>query len=115
MNSEKSVFTFQDSFWNESRKWIDKIQIQEFIGLKRFKECFFPEVHINKDSQISGESLYCVNELNISNEDKILYNLYGLFRMIYDEIVLTFPNAKVDLYYNEANSEHLTLTECFYE
>ena len=36
MNSEKSVFTFQDSFWNESRKWIDKFQIQEFIGLKRF-------------------------------------------------------------------------------
>ena len=46
MNSEKSVFTFQDSFWNEPREWINKIEIKEFI---------FPEVHINKDNRISGE------------------------------------------------------------
>ena len=34
MNSES--FTFQDSFWNDSREWIDKIQIEEFIELKPF-------------------------------------------------------------------------------
>ena len=90
--------------------WIDKIQIQEFIELKPFKACFFPEVHINKNNRISGETLCCFNGLNILNRNKILYNLYGLFRMIYDEVALTFPNAKVDLYYNEANSEHFALT-----
>ena len=77
MNSE--IFTFQDSFWNESREWIDKIQIQEFIELKPFKECFFPEVHINKNNGISCETLYCFNILNISNGDKILYHLYSLY------------------------------------
>ena len=110
MNSEKSVFTFQKFFWNEPREWIDKILIQEFIELKPFKECFFPEVHINKDNQTSGESLYCFNGLNISNGNKILYHLYDLFCMIYDEVEQSLPNASFYLYYNESNREHLALT-----
>ena len=40
-----------------------------------------------------------------------LYHLYSLFRMIYEEVAHSFSNAKVDLYYNEGNSEHLALTE----
>ena len=33
--------------------------------------------------------------------------------MIYEEVEQIFPNANVDLYYNEANSEHLALTVKF--
>ena len=40
-----------------------------------------------------------------------LYHLYSLFRMIYEEVTHNFSNAKVDLSYNEGNSEHLALTE----
>ena len=114
MNSGKNVFTFQDSFWNKSRERIDKIQIQEFIELKPFKEIFCPEVHINKDNRITTESLYCFNGLNIPNGDKILYHLYGLFRLIYDEVEQSFPNtSSVGLYYNESNKEHLVSTVKF--
>ena len=81
--------------------------------MKPFKECFFPEVHINKDNRISGETLHCFNGLNILNRDKILYHLYSLFRKIYEEVEQIFPNAYVDLYYNEANSEHLAFTVKF--
>ena len=42
-----------------------------------------------------------------------LYHLYSLFRMIYEEVAHSFSNAKVDLYYNEGNSEHLALTVKF--
>ena len=113
MNPEKSAFTLQNSFWNEPREWINKIEIKEFIDLKPFREYFFPEAHINKDNQISSETLYCFNGLNISNGDKILHHLYSLFPMICDEVVLSFPSANVDLYYNETKSEHLALTVKF--
>ena len=42
-----------------------------------------------------------------------LYHLYSLFRMIYEEVAHSFSNVKVDLYYNEGNSEHLALTVKF--
>ena len=81
--------------------------------MKPFKECFFPEVHINKDNRIIGETLHCFKGLNILNGDNILYHLYSLFRKIYEEVEQIFPNAYVDLYYNEANSEHLAFTVKF--
>ena len=90
-----------------------KIKIQRLIELKLFQECFFHEVHINKDNQISGEALYCFNRLNISNGNKILYHTYSLFCIIYEEVEQIFSNANVNMYYSEAKSEQLALTVNF--